>query len=450
MWDLLLTPIYLIILVTIAKRQRDKRYPHGHPLRRYYLPGLYVKFGGAIFIACIYEFYYGTGGDTSNFFYHSKIINSSFTDSIGIWLKLMLRTPVEAAPEIYPYASQLFWYESVSEYTVSVIAAIFGLLCGNTYLPIALFFAYFSYTGIWAMYRTFVNLYPKMVTHLAYAFLFIPSTFVWGSAVFKDTLCMFGLGWMTYTVFRLFVNKDFSLRNILILGLSFYLIALIKLYILLAFIPALSLWLLMTYSKNIKAVGLRWMVNIVFVGITIGGFLYFSQKFAVEMNEYSLENLAKTAEVTRAWTNYAAGEEGSTYNIGTIDGSIGSTISLFPKGVVVTLFRPFPWEARKVIVALSALEALVFLFLTIKIFLWKRGRAFKHVAKDPNILFFLIFALIFAFAVGVSSGNFGALSRYKIPCLPFYAAALAILYNKQQSAKEKSRQVVARKFQPAI
>jgi hypothetical protein len=52
----------------------------------------------------------------------------------------------------------------------------------------------------------------------------------------------------------------------------------------------------------------------------------------------------------------------------------------------------------------------------------------RRIAKDPNLSFFLVFSLIFAFAVGVSSYNFGALSRYKIPCLPFYAAFLIILY----------------------
>jgi len=66
-WDLILTPIYLIVLSAIAKRQRDKRYPVGHPLRPYYMRGLYLKFFGAIFIALIFQYYYG-GGDTYNYF----------------------------------------------------------------------------------------------------------------------------------------------------------------------------------------------------------------------------------------------------------------------------------------------------------------------------------------------------------------------------------------------
>ena len=449
-WDLVLTPFYLLILHFIAKRQRDSRYPAGHPLRQYFLPGLYVKLGGAIFIALVYQFYYG-GGDTFNFFYHSQIINSSLNDSFSTWIKLLMRTSPDEAPEIYLYTSQLYWYQSPEEYLVAVVAAIFGLLNGTTYLPIALMFAYFSFTGVWALFRTFANIYPKAHRYLSYAFLFIPSTFVWGSAIFKDTLCMFGLGWLTYTTFRIFVNKDFSLKNIFLLVLSFWLVASVKLYILMAFLPALGLWLLMTYSGKIAVAGLRWIVNLLFVGVIAGSFLYFSDRFAKDLSKYSLEELAYTAEVTRSWTNYASGDEGSSYNIGTVTGSSAEMLALFPKAVVVTFFRPFPWEARKVIVVLSALEALLFLYFTVTILLNRKSKLGTNFIKDPNIIFCFLFALIFAFAVGVSSGNFGALSRYKIPCLPFYGAFLAILYSKQKLAEENKKKVPYKKYpQPAV
>ena len=66
LWDFILTPIFILIFSAIAKRQRDKRYPQGHPLRQYFMKGLYLKFAGAIFIAFLYEYYYG-GGDTYHF-----------------------------------------------------------------------------------------------------------------------------------------------------------------------------------------------------------------------------------------------------------------------------------------------------------------------------------------------------------------------------------------------
>ncbi len=433
-WDLILTPLYLGVLIFLATRHRDKKYPVGNKLRKYYLPGLYTKFAGAIFIAVIYQYYYG-GGDTFNFYQHSLIINSSIDHSFSTWFQLITRASPDANPDLYEYSSLMEWYNDPASYTVAVIGAILGLLNGTTYIPIALLFAYFSYTGIWAMFKTFTQIYPHLLRELAIAFLFIPSTFVWGSAMFKDTVCMFGLGWMVYTTFRIFINKDFSIKNLSMLVLSFYLIAVVKLYILLAFLPALSLWLLMSYSHKIKLKSVRFLVNLALIGVSIMGFIFFSQKFAQEMNRYSLEKVASTATVTRDWIISQTGDEGSAYDLGDFEPTIGGMLSKFPQAVVVTLFRPFIWESGKIIVLLSSLEAFLFLFFTLKLISIHKIKLFRIMGSDPNIMFCLIFSLIFAFAVGISSYNFGALSRYKIPCLPFYAAFLVIGMNYSKTQK---------------
>lgn len=451
-WDLLLTPIFLIILTVIAKRIRDKRYPNGHPLRNYYLPGLFAKFGGAIFIALIYQYYYG-GGDTFNFFEHAKIINSSLNNSLSIWFKLITRQSYEESPEMYQYVSQLYWYKDPASYMIGVITALLGLVTGTTYIPTALLLAFLTYTGIWAMFRTFYNIYPALHKPLAIAFLFIPSTFVWGSAIFKDTVCIFCLGWLTYTVFRIFINKDFSVKNLVLLSISFYLLVKIKIYILLAFMPALGIWLLTTYSSSFPSAALRAIAWFFFIGLALGAFYMMAGVFAEELNRYSLDKLAQTAATTRGWISYASGDEGSAYDLGAFDPSIGGMISKFPQAVAVTLFRPFPWEAKKVIMMLSAAEALGFLYFTLQAFRKGGvGPSFSMIFKDPNLFFCLVFALVFAFAVGITSYNFGALSRYKIPCMPFYAAMLAVLYNKDRISSTSTLQnkLGLKKSQPAI
>ena len=427
-WDLVLAPIYLALIIFFAKRHRDRRYPVGHPLRPYYLPGLYAKLGGAIFIGLIYQYYYG-GGDTFNYFAHARIINSSLNDSFSTWFDLIRQVSPDRNPHIYQYSSQMEWYGSDATYSVAVITALLGLFNGTAYMPIALLFAWISYSGIWAMYRTFTRIYPGLEKQLAIAFLFIPSVVVWGSSIFKDTVCMFGLGWMVYCTFRVFVNRDFSLKNIFLLVLGFYLVAVIKVYILLAFLPALSLWLLMTYSHRISSAGLRWMMNILFVGVVGAGFMYFADEFAKELNRYSLEKIAQTAQSTRGWIYYSSGDEGSAYSLGDFSPTIGGMLSKFPAAVVVTLYRPFLWEAKKIIIFLSALEALIFLYFTLKLIAVQKTRLISIVGKDPTLMFCLVFSIIFAFAVGISSYNFGALSRYKIPCLPFYAAFLVVCLN---------------------
>ncbi len=80
--DFLVLPIVLLFVYAIAYHYRNRHYPHGHPYHRYFIPGLTLKIAGAIFIGLVYEYYY-RGGDTMNYFYHARVINSSFTDSPG-------------------------------------------------------------------------------------------------------------------------------------------------------------------------------------------------------------------------------------------------------------------------------------------------------------------------------------------------------------------------------
>ena len=46
------------------------------------------------------------------------------------------------------------------------------------------------------------------------------------------------------------------------------------------------------------------------------------------------------------------------------------------------------------------------------------------------------FSISFAFAVGVSTFNFGTLVRYKIPLLPFFLVALVLIRHHSKSARK--------------
>jgi hypothetical protein len=437
--DYAILPMILGLVYGLAYRQRDKKYPRGHPWRRYYIPGLTVKIFGAIFIGMLYQYYYG-GGDTFNYYRFGKIINSAADESLVKWINLLFHIPDYYNPEYYSYTSSIPWYNATANYTVCSLTAITSFITLGTYLPAAVIFAYISFSGMWALFRTFASLYPRLSRPIAVSVLFIPSTFIWGSGIFKDTICMFALGWLTYSSFRFLVQKDFSLRNILIAIMSFILIATVKIYILIGFMPALIMWILFTYTQKIPGLGSRLLLKGFVMAATLGGFVFFMQRFGDEyLGKYSLDNIEETAESTRRWITYSSSRsEGSTYNLGDFDPSITGMAAKFPLAVNVTLFRPYIWESDKVIIFLSAIEAFLFLSLTLKV-LFSIGlrRCWRSISTNPTVQFCLIFSLIFAFAVGISSYNFGALSRYKIPCLPFYMLALVLIY--YQNAKPGKR-----------
>lgn len=434
--DYLLLPFYLVLIFVVAYFLRDNYYPEGHPWRQYFMPGLTAKICGALFIGMIYQYHYG-GGDTSNYFYHAKVINSAFSDAPAKWLNLMLGIPNWYDGEYSQYISRLYWYEAPSEYAVAVITAFFGIFTLTTYLPIAVLFGAISFTGLWALFRTFASRYPQYTRYIAWCTLFVPSVVMWGSGIFKDTICMFGLGWMAYGAFRMLLQRDFSPKNVFVSVISFMLIATIKIYILLAFIPALALWVLFSYAHRIPSAGGRMAVKVLVILFCAGGFLVVSKKFSEDLGKYSLENVAQTSYQTSTYIAAVSGDEGSAYSLGAMDPSMGSMIKKFPLAVNVTLFRPYLWETRKPIQMLNAIEAFLFLWVSLKIlFTIGPGKTWKAISEDPTIQFCLIFTLIFGFAVGLSSGNFGALSRYRIPCLPFYGLALVLIYYRNNPVEK--------------
>lgn len=432
-------PFYVIIIYFIAYFVRTRYYPHNHPWRKYFLAGLTVKIIGAVVNGMLHHYYYG-GGDTFNFFYHSRIINTALDESFVKWVNLLFHIPNYYDVDYYRYTSQLWWYNDVSAYSVGAVGAFLSLFTFNLYLPTAVLFAFISYSGSWAMFRTFSKLYPHLTRQIAIAVLFIPTTVLWGSAIYKDTICMFALGWLTYATFRFLIQRDFRIQNILLLVFSFLLIAKIKIYLLIAFLPALGLWILLSYLQRIKSSLVRSTATVLLMGGFLGASILLMSVYSEQLGVYSLDRITAKAAETRSWISYASdASDGSTYTLGDFDAnSIGSMLLKFPQAVNVSLFRPYVWEAKKLIMLLSAAESLLFVFLTVYV-LFTVGikRTWRAIRMDATVQFCLIFAIIFAFAVGITTYNFGSLSRYKIPCLPFYALAMILIFYRYNPPQKK-------------
>jgi hypothetical protein len=241
---------------------------------------------------------------------------------------------------------------------------------------------------------------------------------------------MFSLGWLCYATVQYFVNGNRSSGNLIRIVFHTLLLLTIKIYIIICFIPALSGWILFKNTSRIQNKALSTFITIASFLVILGVFSVLFTQFGDVLGKYSLDNIQKTAETTRRWITYQGRlDEGSVYDLGEFDPSFGGMLSKFPQAVNVTLFRPYLWEARKVIVFFNALESFVLLLLTIKVFsMIGIKRFFQTISTNYTIQFTLIFSIIFAFSVGISSFNFGALSRYKIPCIPFYLLTLILVF----------------------
>jgi hypothetical protein len=434
--DWLVSALLVPIIYWIAIGLRNKWYPEGHPWRAYFIPALTVKIIGSVFIGLLYMYYYG-GGDTYEYHRQAQVINHSFFDSPAKWIKLILHTANWYDGDTYDYISKMPFYQTTANYYVCSIAALLGLIVGSFYLPTAILFAVFSFTGIWALFRTFSHIYPSYTKQLSVAILFFPSVVLWGSGLLKDSICMLGLGWLTYGAFQMLINGNFSLKNILWTFFCAYLVFIIKIYILAAFFPALIFWILATYVGKIQNPVVRLALNVSVPVLAAFIFILIANSFKEALGGYSLDSVLKSSQILRTELYKTSLEsDGSAYNLGEIDPHFPGIFLKAPAAINVTLYRPYVWEVRNPIMLLSALESLTLAIITIYIFA-KNGikNVFSIISKNPDLQFFILFTLIFAFATGISTYNFGSLSRYKIPCMPFIGMTLMILWDHANQTK---------------
>lgn len=422
--DLFLTPIYLAIFYGIAFSMR-KKYTNALT-KKYFIPALSLKFLGAIMLGVIYQFYYG-GGDTFNYYTHTKIIYEAFTTSPTAGLKLIFGSTDGFDSDTARYVGQLYWYRASTEYFVVRIASFFGLLCFNTYTVIGLMFAALSFSGVWAMYLTFLRISPLAYKKLAIAVFFLPSVFFWGSGLMKDSVCIGALGWTFYGFYHATIVK----RNVLfaaLLGiLGAYVLISVKVYILLSFLPPALLWVFNENNRRIKSAAARMLLKPFFLLLGLGAGYLGATRLTEGDKKYDIDKIGERTKINSEYlTSQVA--NGSAYNIGAFDGSLGAMVKVAPQAIIVSIFRPFLFEARNPVMLLSALEATLFLYLTITLF-YRTGvvKSFQLIASQPILTFCFIFSVVLAIGVGTNSGNFGTLVRYKIPLMPFYLSALYIM-----------------------
>ncbi|MGC3946005.1 MAG: hypothetical protein QM762_16045 [Chryseolinea sp.] len=433
--DLIVTPVWIIIVYTVAYFVRPLV---TDPINRvYFFPALTVKIIGALAVGVIYQFYYG-GGDTYN--YHtwgSRIIWEAFFDSPAKWFKLIFGSNGDATG-VYKYSTHILFFYDPSSYAVVRVAGLFDLLTFSAYSATAVLFAVFCFVGMWMLFLTFYNDYPDLHRLLAVAIFFIPSVFFWGSGLLKDTLTLGCLGMATFAIHKIFIRREFRTSIGLLLLAALLGLFKVKIYILLVYLPAVIVWIFLENLDSLKSIVLRIMLfpSVLTIATVIA---YFAMIKASEDNaKYSVNAIAKTAQTTAYDIRYFSGKDaGSGYSLGELDGTFGSMISLAPQAINVSLFRPYLWEVNNVLMLLSSLESIMFLIATIIIFARANLLVFRALIQ-PGIFFSLIFSLTFAFAVGVSTYNFGTLVRYKIPMLPFFAIALILIddYSKRERNKE--------------
>ncbi len=405
-----------------------------HGYYKYLIPATLFKLLGAISLCIVYTFYYKEGGDATNYFLSSKtFVNVLFElDFPVLWKMLMFRSNniFDAGFHIYDTYGILFANTDYYALFTVVITAPFCLLGCQSFVCTTMLVSYFSLSGLMKLYKVFVEEFPDLQREFAISIFFIPSVFFWGSGLLKDTYTLSALGFFTFGVYNYFIKKRRKKHYLVILLLAAIGIISIKPYIFFAIMPGSLVWIFFNKITNIRNPLARAMVLPIMLIFLFGTLLLSMQYLADYLGEYSLDKVLDKAVKTQQ--DLIRGEEygNNNFDIGKFDATVSGIALKIPVAINLALFRPYIWDARNPVMFLSGIENLFILGFTLYIiFSIKTKILLKSMVGNPTFIFSFLFALFFAFSVGLTTANYGALVRLKIPCIPFYTASLFILYH---------------------
>ena len=428
-WEWALSVVYVFLLFIFFAR-RKKMMLKEHPEYKFYVWGMFAKLVGGVAFSMIY-FYYYNGGDTIAYFYSAVALrNLAFIDILQFFDVLFGESTIERwSLFTYETGRPYLWlyFDHRTFFVVRLISPIV-LLTFNSYLITTLLIASFSYLGAWSCYRTFCSYFPQIRGQLATAFLFMPSVLFWGSGIMKDTITFTAVCWWIHAVDEVFFKRQGQVKNSVIIVLSALMMIVVKPYIFMVLFPVSLLWILYFRIVGIRNVLIKFVLLPFMVVMLIGLSFFVLDRLGEHFDKFALDSALETIRVTQADMVRTDVYGANAFDIGTIENSWSSVFSKFPLAVNAALFRPYIWEARSVVVALSGLENFWVLLVTVFTLL-RVGPVFlfRSMGGNPILLMCLTFAFLFAFVVGVTTPNFGALVRFKIPMVPFYIGALYIV-----------------------
>ncbi len=451
--DVFISSVYFIIAYFAIKYISKVRIKNDK-LRSTFIRGWFFRVAGALFVFLFYLLYYN-GGDTINYLRDAKVMATMLYEMPAHSLYYFYRSviqksfldPLLDSNDVYYYAKykNSYFLNYVIDYNSEMVALFtmpFTILGTGVRYATLIIVATVSFLASWMIYITFLRQYPRYAHMLSFPLLYLPSLNVWTGSPFKETYALIGVSILIYGTYRfLYLQRWFSLP---MMAFGLWLAYTVKPYVALSILPWIVIWVYLTLNKRIAHPLYRYFFSPILFLFFIGTSYYGVLSLAEGTSKYSLENIPRQAYLVYMdlKQNYTYYQEtgGSVYDIGDFEPTLSGMLSKFPIATLTAMFRPFIWEANKPVILLAALETIMVLTIVIvNVFRYGLIGVIRKILSDPFLLFCFGYSVFFLFMVGLTSGNFGNLVRYRVPGYIFFLAGLFVVFGKLRDETNRHR-----------
>ncbi|WP_162051980.1 hypothetical protein [Pontibacter pamirensis] len=380
-------------------------------LRPYFFPALGLKMICGVLLGLLYTYYYA-GGDTTTYHSASLILTAYARQDVAGYLRLLFFNEFEsdAFRATLPFTTYADF--SNSFYFIKLLSVLNLITSGFYYLN-ALYLSLFSFWGAARLTAVLCRLFPQWRSAAAVAFLFFPSVAFWSAGLSKDALMFGSMCWVISFALSVAHGERISFWQLLLLPLMLYIFIKVKLFYSAAIIPLLLLYITIKSAAE-KVNVLKQQPGQVgaFVFAVAGGLL-----LAVLLQDFLPIDFLLEHSTRSYYALLEMSVHGPHMVLESMEPSIRGIVYSFPEAMASAVYRPFIGEAREPLYVLLGLENLLLLLLSVIVL----ASLIKGTGLRIELIhvLFLLFVLLLGGIVGLTTPNFGTLSRYRIVFLPF-------------------------------
>lgn len=361
--------------------------------------GLLAKFLGALALGLTYQLYYGYG-DTFELLRHIEQFNHDHFVSVSQYFSGLFR-PID------PHSGN-----PRSEFFIRFMSPI-GLMTDHNYWLVSFGLALFSFWASWSLLSKTCTYYAKIKTLVIFCFGFFPTYLFWSSGLMKDTLINGCLMFLVGLLIEFHHEKKLKFRDIVLGAFLFYVLFMTRHY--LAGIFAILALVILVDGFAVH-LGKLARTAVFLTILLVGGYSirYFFVRLRPErfpITFYELHEQIKAKSTPESFIPFH------------LEPTWTSLIINVPKAAGTGLFRPWIWEAQGLLQWMEAglTTALLGLFLCSLILLRKLN------SLPILVVVSIIFVLVLATALPLSTPNFGSLSRYRAVFSPMLMLLVAYI-----------------------
>lgn len=374
------------------------------PIKTFYWPALTLKLLAGAAVGWVYFYHYGQG-DTISYWQDGKsLAEKIMSDPGGAWNFYWDENPDRQlmAGMIHDKPRSLFFVK---------IAGVLAFICGGNYWMMSGIISFISFLGAWYLFKQISHCFPLSRQAAAISFLFYPSVVFWSSGIIKESLGLGALFLLAGVFLKFITHEKINSWEWIVGLLSLWIGWNLKYYWIGVLMPVVITTVVVNLLKRGRPVMARFEL-VIWTGLFV---IFLLIATSIHPNFYPHRFLEVIVQNNEEFMTLTDPKNAVHYN--DLQPKASSVIANSPQALVAGLFRPFVWEAHNLLSLSAGLENILLLMLVVSAL-----PSLTKLLNAPHRLLgfaIIIYIIILATFLALSTPNLGTLSRYKVGFLPF-------------------------------